>query len=133
MKYRKGYKYQLAEDMMTPTNIIPPLPIYTQFVDLTKTGLLIQRSGYACDGPSGPTIDTKSSIRGAFVHDGLYQLIRQGYLPMSMRKEADEEAYRIWIEDGMMRIRAKLWLKNLNAFAKYAADPRNIKKVYEAP
>lgn len=56
----QGYKYQLAEDDWLQTNIIPPSPIDLQFITLDMTGRLGLRSGYASDGPSGPTIDTKS-------------------------------------------------------------------------
>ena len=55
MKYTKGYKYQLHEDFMVQISIKPKEHIFTRFIDLTPTGILIIRSGYAWDGCSGPT------------------------------------------------------------------------------
>ena len=91
------------------------------------------KSGYAYDGPSGPTIDTKSSMRGSLAHDALYQLIRQGYLPGIARIRADNFMHKCFIEDGMWRWRASSWRKAVSKFAVSAADPKNKKKVYEAP
>lgn len=67
------------------------------------------------------------------IHDALYQLIRQGMLPKSMRGEADQIIYECLIADGMWKFWAKLWRRELKKFAGFAADPKNIKKVYEAP
>ena len=131
MKYRKGYKYQLAEDLLTQTDIIPDEPIYTQFIDLTATGLLIQRSGYAWDGCSGPTFDTDNSMIPGCVHDGFFQLKRMGYLKNIPRKIIDDLFFKLCLDNGMWKIRAKIWYKFVRRFAGYAADPKNIKKVYE--
>ena len=99
--YTSGYKYQLHKDAMVQTGIIPTEPIFTQFIDLSATGLLIIRAGYAWDGPSGPTIDRpkKHVMRGALVHDALYQLMRLKLLPQSFRHRIDRIAYNIWISD----------------------------------
>lgn len=133
MKYRKGYKYQLAEDEVFRTSIYPGIDIDTQFINLTRDGTLTVRSGYAWDGASGPTIDTKSSMRGSLCHDALYQLIRQKWLPETWRKKADDEIYKCLVQDGMWKWRAKIWRRELKKFAGFAADPKNVKKVYEAP
>ena len=69
VSYRKGYKYQLAEDFSQYVAIYPEKDIKTQFIHLAMDGRLTILSGYAWDGPSGPTIDTKSSIRGSLIHD----------------------------------------------------------------
>lgn len=76
-----------------------------------------------CDGPSGPTIDTKEFMRGAFVHDALYQLIREGHLLMRDRKQADKILRRMCIEDGMSRFRAWYVYEAVSRFAKWAAKP----------
>lgn len=133
MKYRKGYKYQLAEDEVLQTRIRITEGINTQFILLDVTGKLTILSGYSWDGPSGPTIDTPSSMRGSLIHDALYQLIRQGHLPKSIRNEADEIIYQCIIADGMWKWRAWLWRRELKKFAGFAADPKNIKKINEAP
>jgi hypothetical protein len=42
-----------------------------KMIILLREGLLFISVGYSSDGPSGPTINTKSFILGAFVHDAL--------------------------------------------------------------
>ena len=63
MKYRKGYKYQIAEDDTVQTRIFG-YEIDIEFIALTLSGLLTTKSGYASDGCSGPMLDTKSALRG---------------------------------------------------------------------
>ena len=132
MKYRKGYKYQLAEDEVFIVPIHQP-PIQTQFINLID-GVLKIKSGYAWDGPSGPTIDTKNSMRGSLVHDALYQLMRQKHLGKdAYRGIADWELYEVLVADKMWKWRARGWYKGVRKCAGPAADPKNKKKVYEAP
>lgn len=78
-------------------------------LDLYSDGRLVIANGYAWDGPSGPTLNTESSMRGSLVHDALYQLIREGLLPASLKPTCDWELAEICIEDGMWRWRARLW------------------------
>lgn len=105
IKYRDGYKYQLAEDFTIQTKIFPAADIVTPFICLTRTGLLTIKAGYAWDGPSGPTWDTKNFMRGSLVHDALYQLMRMKLLDCGWRPTADEELVRICKQDGMWGIR----------------------------
>ena len=121
--YRKGYKYQLARDYAVHVSICPPKKIETEYLRLTPDGKLTIFKGYAWDGASGPTIDTKSSMRGSLVHDALYQLIRHGLLDDSQREKADELLYSICRDDGMMWIRANLWEKAVRWFASGACRP----------
>ena len=133
MKYRKGYKYQLAEN----ETFILPIEIFgdikTEFAELSKAGVFVIRAGYAWDGPSGPTIDTKNSMRGSLVHDALYQLMRQGHLGDNCREIADDFLYDVLVADGMNKLRAWFWWRGVRRAAGFAADPKNIKKVYVAP
>lgn len=133
MKYRSGYKYQLADDERCQVSIRSLQEIDTEFISLTRTGLLTVKRGYAWDGPSGPTIDTKSSMRGSLIHDALYQLIREGHLPAWDRNRADDELYRLCVEDGMWKWRAALWRREVRKFAAGAASPKHIKQVLIAP
>lgn len=133
MKYRNGYKYQLAEDEYFKTDIIPLLEIKAQFIELNLEGLLLVKSGYAWDGPSGPTYDRKENMRGSLGHDALYQLIRNGLLDKKWRKRADEYMCIWCIEDGMWKPWAKLYCRELGKFGGFAADPKNVKKIYEVP
>ena len=133
MKYRKGYKYQLAEDEVFQTNIYPSHDIKTQFIDLYMDGKLVIKSGYAWDGASGPTVDTPSSMRGSLVHDALYQLMRQGKILRRWRHNVDDFMLKCLLEDKMWPCRAKLWRREVGKFAGFATNPKNKKKVYEAP
>ena len=41
---------------------------------------ILVEDGYAWDGASGPTVDTRGSFEAALVHDVLYQCMRLGYV-----------------------------------------------------
>lgn len=132
IKYSKGHKYQLKRRAMFQTGI-KGYSGNTFYLTIYVDGGLLVRAGYAWDGPSGPTIDTKSTLRGSLVHDALYQLIRMEIIPKSCREQADQEAHDRWIEDGMLKIRAWLWTKVLNKHAAIAAHPDRRRKVLTAP
>lgn len=106
INYREigGYKYELVDQEVFKTDIFPFLKIKTEFICLDVNGKLTIEKCYAWDGPSGPTIDTKSFMRGALVHDAFYQLIREGYLDVSYKKPVDKLLRKMIIEDGMSRI-----------------------------
>lgn len=131
--YRAGYKYQL----MAPFDIVlplrPPKVIVTEWLRLNPSGLLEIARGYAWDGPSGPTVDTKSAIRGSLVHDSLYQFLRLGLLPPYAREQADDIYHDLCLEDGMGRIRAWLHFKALRAFGWKSAIPGAERAVLMAP
>ena len=106
IKYRKGYKYQLAETYSVYVKIKPEKNVLAEYVQLFTDGLLIIQKGYAWDGASGPTWDDKSNMRASLVHDALYQLMRLGLLPQDCKEPTDREMQKICKEDGMWRIRA---------------------------
>ena len=133
IKYRSGYKHQLADDYTVETGICPPVAVRSDFIDLDANGLMSFRSDYAWDGPSGPVFATKSSMRGSLVHDGLYQLIRMELLPAYIRAEADDLMRRLFLEDKMFKVRAWAWWKIVKRMAKRAASPKAVKKVRIAP
>ena len=133
IKYKSGYKYQLVENYRVRVSIFPRRDIKTEYIDLNKDGFLTIKKGYAWDGPSGPTFDTKSFMRGALVHDALYQLMRLELLNQTWRREVDRELRRICLEDGMMGIRAWWVYKAVRHGAGYAASPDSRKKIYTAP
>ena len=133
IKYRAGYKYQLLDAYTCSTRIFPGRDITTPWVGLNTAGMITLRKGYASDGPSGPTIDTKSAMRGSFIHDAGYALIRAGLMPQSSRKQWDELYERICIEDGMSKIRAWVHFKALRAFGWKASDPESESQVLTAP
>jgi len=131
--YKKGFKYQLSEDYMVYINIFPEEDIHTKFIDLSISGLLYIKSGYAWDGASGPAIDTKTIMRGSLIHDALYELMRLGFLPNRYKHQADLELVKACAEDGMMPARREWILYAVETFAKRYTDERHRRKTYKAP
>jgi len=131
--YTDGYKYQLEKDYFHRLSFTPGIDAMTDWITLYEDGRLTIRKGYAWDGPSGPTYDSKSSMRGSLVHDALYQLMREELLPRMWREECDVEMKKIYVDDGMWKWRAWLWLKSVRKAASFAASPKNKKKQYTAP
>jgi len=129
IKYRKGYKYQLAETYYRNV-YITGFEIDTEFIKLTLDGQLVILSGYSWDGPSGPAIDTDNFMEGSLVHDALYQLLRMSLISKQHRKTADLLLKSICRSKGMSKIRTWLVVKGVRWFASGAADPKNKKLIY---
>lgn len=134
IRYRSGYKYQLVEEYSVDVAVIPEQDIVSDYIDLDTGGRLVIKKGYAWDGPSGPSFDTKNFMRGSLVHDALYQLMRNEQVSKDRwRDKADRELQRICREDGMSRIRAWWVYRALKKWGDPAASPESKKKVKEAP
>ena len=132
--YNSGYKYQLKEIYSVVINITPTAPINTEYIDLDTAGNLTISEGYAWDGPSGPTIDTLTFMRGSLVHDALYQLMREKNLDHKVHREAaDRMLQKICKEDGMWSLRAWWVYHGVRLFADPAADPSDKRPVTRAP
>ncbi len=132
--YNGGYKYQLKEAYKVVIDIKPNTAINTEYIDLDTNGNLTIAEGYAWDGPSGPTIDTLTFMRGSLVHDALYQLMRESYLEHRVnRQAADRILQKICKEDGMWSLRAWLVYQGVRLFADPAADPADKRPVTRAP
>ena len=86
LTYKKGYKYQLYDQYRITTPLRPIHTINTRYIELTTGGVMTIKCGYAWDGASGPTLDTKSTMHGSLFHDASYQLIRQDMLGHENRK-----------------------------------------------
>ena len=123
--YARGYKYQLraAHAVLIPelVDLLRPV-IVTPWIELSPDGWLRFRAGYAWDGASGPTYDSKSSMRASLYHDGGYQLIRLGLLDHALRATLDKIFRRICIEDRMWSARAEIWYHLVRIFADPATD-----------
>jgi len=126
MTYKKGYKYKTTEEFRRPvldapnTSVEPWVRIYD--------GTLTIAAGYAWDGASGPAIDTKNIMTPSLVHDALYQLMREGRLPLSYRKQADGILYDMCRNRGMSWLRANWIYLAVRVFGNYClrhdAKPR---------
>lgn len=158
MKYRKGVKYTCAEDFSEFTGIHGTF-YETEFGRLETNGKLTIKEGYACDGPSGPAIDSPQLMAAAFVHDFLYGLLRNGILRPEFRFEADMIFYKMAIRAGRVlvqrfrdrrslgvltplvsmiyggwcRFRAWYCYSAVSLLAASAADPANRRKVITVP
>lgn len=133
--YKAGYKYQLVEGFSIQTKIVPaPLlkGIENRYLLLTNKGVLVIRTGYAWDGPSGLAIDSKTYMRASLIHDAFYQLMREGLLSANWRKEADDFLYEICVRDGMLKIRAYIAYRAVRRLAAAWITKRKRKKVLEA-
>ena len=125
MKYTKGYKYQLKEDfevdLLGDYKWMEDGGIHGQPRSITSKGGFLEardmfsygwnttlkiKAGYAWDGPSGPTIDTKDFMIPSLVHDALYQLLRNGFIAPVGRIEADKELKRLCLSCGMPKWRS---------------------------
>jgi hypothetical protein len=133
VKYIEGYKYQLVEDYTCFIGVCPPKSLVSKWVILSDNGFLTIRKGYAWNGASGPTWDTKNSIRASLLHDAVYQLIRLGLVEASWKEKADNLLHDVLVEDGMNIVRAEIWEEGVEHFGKSSTLVDAEPKVLEAP
>ena len=129
----ENYKYQTTKRFCFQTSVYPLKDIQHGFLWLELNGFLTILTGYAWDGASGPTIDTRNSMRAGLVYDALYQLMRESELSRERRKEADLEFYWLLRKDGMSRLRAFIWYRAVRRLASPFAQPDHRAEVYTAP
>lgn len=112
IRYReiRRYKYQLVADYEVHTGLersnASAARVDGDYIVLHPDGVMRIKQGYAWDGPSGPTFDTKNFMRGSLVHDAFYQLIREGRIEPAHRAYSDRLLRDHCREDGMSAIRA---------------------------
>lgn len=130
--YRRiiGYKYELHDDYSLDVGILG-FRIETEYLKLSEAGVLTIKAGYAWDGPSGPTIDTKDFMRGSLVHDALYQMIRERLLPPKYKDTADHLLREICLEDGMPDFRSNYIYLGVNKFGGSSCIPGSQKSKEE--
>ena len=125
-KVPKHWKYLLSEDYYYNTSpMLSDCEIKTTYIHMGRLGGLMVNIGYAWDGPSGPTVDTKSFMRGSLIHDALYQLMREGHLNRKVWKlYADKLLRKICLEDGMSKFRAWYVYNAVRLFAASSTKKR---------
>lgn len=134
IRYRAGYKYQLAEDYTVRVPILPPEDVITDWYALTASGVLLVKKGYAWDGASGPTFDTKSSMRPSLIHDVFCQMMRARLLDYDRWHDAVNALFKAHcIEDGMWRWRAALWHAAVEFANSGHPDQGEANPIQEAP
>lgn len=131
--YKSGYKYQLQRDYTTLTAIHPKNRIETDYIILTTDGHLTAKKGYAWDGPSGPTKDDDTNLRGSVGHDVKYQLMRLQLIPETYRKLSDKELIDDLKEDGMPWLRRQGWYYALRLGGAKNASPKSVQIVRVSP
>lgn len=115
LTYRSGYKHQVYSAWQTITPIVGHSAKVPGYIMLDASGLLSIESCYAWDGATG-AIDTANFMRGSLAHDALYQLMREGLLPLECRKAADDLLISLCKEDGMWPIRRAYVMAAVRAF-----------------
>lgn len=128
IKFRGGYKYSLWATYGVQIGIVG-YTVKHHLFELSPTGWLTIFSDYPSDGPSGWTLDTPSFMRGAFVHDALYEMLRLGLLPHDPCFHlANLELKKICLEDGMWAWRAAyvFWAVERFGNASAALRPETI-------
>jgi len=109
IRYYEGFKYQLAEDYQCATPIFG-VDIKDREFHLDVNGTLKINAGFAWDGASGPTFDSRSSMRASLVHDVFCVCMRDGRLDYSKYQDTVNQFFKQQcIEDGMWEWRASLW------------------------
>ena len=139
--YRKTskYKYSISGHYAQSLNIRLEKPIAeppdTSYIVVRNDGFLIIKEGYAWDGPFGPTIDTKSFMRGSLVHDALYQLMRAERLPRKDYKDfADRLLRDMCKQDGMSSLRSWYVYWGVRLFGKSSTrEKRKMRRIITAP
>lgn len=133
MKYKSGYRYKLDEPYQHVLTFsafdhkqVPGL--WAEIVD----DKLIIAKGYAWDGAStGLPWTPKKWLRPSLVHDALYQLIREGQLPMERREDADMIFYQLLRENQVNIFMALPAYLGVRIFGNYFL--RKGRKTKEAP
>jgi hypothetical protein len=115
------YKFILTEnyDILIPIYPFKQLTVQNdsqKYIELNELGQLTIFKGYAWDGASGGAIQTDTNLRGALVHDALYQLLRSKLLTPEYRLIADQIFYDILREDGMNWFRAQYFYRLVRLF-----------------
>ena len=126
LQYRRvGWKYVLDEavHLTLPSNLFAKTHSYIGPHLLIAGTILSIKAGYAWDGVSGPTVDSKATMYPGLVHDALYQLIRLGILHQGSRKEADKLFRRLLKEDGMTFFRRWYFYRAVRWLGASAARP----------
>ena len=119
----RAYKYRTTKQYQLQIPIVGQ-DIQTDYIALNVKGLLTIKKGYAWNGASGPTKDSKKSKRASGVHDALYQLMELKLLNyQTHRIIADWVFYRILLADKMFKPRAWIWWRAVRRYAEFAARP----------
>lgn len=110
IKYTKGWKYVLAEDVIIQTGIYPPKRIQHKDEFMLDTmGYLHIKKNYPWDGATG-ALDTKSAMTASLVHDCFCEMMRVGELDYDTYSPLVHELLaKLARERGMWKWRSWSW------------------------
>lgn len=132
--YIEGMKYWVAFDVPPIKTPIIGVRIVDRFFILEEDGTLWIFAGFAWNGASGPTFDTKSSIGPSTVHDIFCICMRDGRLDYDKWQDTVNDFFRQQcIEDGMWGWRASLWHSGVEFGDAGNPDQGPDRRVLEAP
>jgi hypothetical protein len=132
MKYREltDYKYQTVEDYTTKIEVYPEKDLIFRFMELSSTGNLLIKSGYAWDGATGLPKTPTTILRGSLVHDVLYQLMRLGALDYKTNRILADRIFRsMCLEDGASKIEANCVYSFVRVFGEKYTKPTPTQEV----
>ena len=141
MRYSEGYKYiTRAREVYRCLHVVPGVgaAIYTDggrlVAQLSASGVLTIEERYAYDGASGPTIDTRNSMRGSLYHDVFFEMMRAGVLDRKWFDAANQELRDVCRADGMSTYRSWLWYKCVGTKVAYQSTlAKNAPAIITAP
>jgi hypothetical protein len=111
IKYRKRRKWKYTLEGMYSIFIGKEFPdIVFRFIEI-KDGTLYIADDYAWDGPSGPTFDSKKTLRPSLIHDAIYQLMREGIISVEFKEPIDKLFFKELRNNKVWFIRARLWYR----------------------
>jgi len=121
--YKGNYKYQLQQPYYIQTPLRPERYISNGWVSMDVNGMMMFMPGYAWDGVSGAP-DTESGMAGSLMHDGGYQLIREGLLQQWTKEVLDLYMAEIFRRDGMWGAIAELFYYFVHKYGRrYTTKP----------
>lgn len=116
----RPYKYRTRKSYVFGTSIGGHW-VSTDFYSLQPDGDLLIENGYAWNGTSGGVPDTKRNLGASLVHDCFYQMLREGQLPMKLRRPIDELFGVHCRQLGTWRPVARVYVRMLQRFGAKAA------------
>lgn len=120
--------------------IYPKKAVRGRFWTLAADGLLIIKSGFVWDGPSGDifglidlTPNEPETMRASLVHDVLARAMTDGKIGYEWISTSNWLLKQMLIEDGFDRGRAQLWYSMLERFWRPYAANKPSRPVLTAP
>lgn len=136
--YKTGYNWVLAKPSLFETGITG-FGCANQFVSIYPDGTMLLQQDYAIDGITGVTgypwekLIARPWLRNnCWPHDGFYQLMRTGKLPITLKAKVDVSFMNGCLRDGAYYWQALLAYKMVSNFGTIG-DEEQTHPVYSAP